>query len=121
MQSAPYIGVWANLDDATAFGEEPARRAKLGAIGVRLSRWVTMHGFAFNGSTDLSLYQTIVPCGIREHGVTSLAGLGVQNVPTVRELGERAARHFAAVFDVPVEHASREQTEQLLAQSLTAS
>lgn len=113
MQSAPYIGVWANLDDPTSFGQEPARRAKLGAIGVRLSRWVTMHGFAFNGSTDLSLYQTIVPCGIREHGVTSLAGLGVPNVPSVPELGERAVRHFADVFGVPVRAASAAETAAL--------
>lgn len=120
MQSAPQIGVWANLDDPAAFGEEPPRRAKIGAIGVRLSRWVTMHGFAFNGTTDLSLYQTIVPCGIREHGVTSLAALGVANVPSVQELGERAMRHFSAVFDAPVRAASAHETEQLLLQPLTA-
>lgn len=114
MQSAPYIGVWANLDAPTCFGEEPARRAKIGAIGVRLSRWVTMHGFAFNGSTDLSLYSTIVPCGIREHGVTSLAALGVRDVPSVRELGARSMRHFADVFGASVQLASVDETQALV-------
>ena len=113
MQSAPYIGVWANLDTPASFGEEPFRRAKIGAIGVRLSRWVTMHGFAFNGSIDLSLYSTIVPCGIREHGVTSLEALGVADVPPVRELGDRALRHFGDVFGTSVQLASTEETAAL--------
>lgn len=108
MQDAPHIGVWANLDTPTDFGEAP-RRVKLGAIGVRLSHWVTMHGFAFNASTDLSLYRTIVPCGIREHGVGSLQSLGVTEVPSVAELGARAAVHFAEVFDTSVRMASADE------------
>jgi lipoyl(octanoyl) transferase len=74
---------------------------KIGAIGVRLSRWVTMHGFALNVTTDLSHFDVIVPCGIRDKGVTSIAretGL----TPTVREVGERAARHLASLFDAAI-------------------
>lgn len=115
MQEAPHIGVWGNLDTPGEFGEAPTRMVKLGAIGVRLSRWVTMHGFAFNATTDLELYGTIVPCGIREHGVGSLTSLGVRDVPPVRELGLRAARHFGDVFGSTLHHASADQTAALWA------
>lgn len=111
MQSAPFIGVWANLEDPQHFGEG-ASRAKVGAIGVRLSRWVTMHGFALNATTDLSLYQTIVPCGIREHGVTSLQALGA-TPPSMRDLSERAATHFGEVFGTPSRLATADETAAL--------
>jgi lipoyl(octanoyl) transferase len=99
------VGVWVDLDAPTAWRplvpDEPRRIAKLGAIGVRLSRWVTMHGFAFNAATDLSSFGLIVPCGIARHGVTSLAALGVQ-APAVRDLAVTALPHFARVFDADV-------------------
>lgn len=87
-----YTGVWLDW--------ESPRPRKICAIGVHLSRWVTMHGFAFNVNTDLSYYQHIVPCGIdiSQKPVTSMA----------RELGgeiamdgvkESLRQNFAAVFD----------------------
>jgi lipoyl(octanoyl) transferase len=71
---------------------------KLAAIGVRVSRWVTMHGFAFNVTTDLNYFQLIVPCGIRGPGVASLQTL--LGCPV--EMGEVArsvTRHFGEVFN----------------------
>lgn len=63
------IGIWCDTPD----GQE----AKIGAIGVRIRRWVTMHGFAVNVAPDLSHFSGIVPCGIAEYPVTSLAELGI--------------------------------------------
>jgi lipoyl(octanoyl) transferase len=80
-----FVGVWV--------GDE-----KLGAIGVRVSRWVTMHGFAFNVATDLNYFQLIIPCGIRGHGVTSLEKVLGRPI----EMGavvESVTRHFGEVFD----------------------
>jgi lipoyl(octanoyl) transferase len=62
------IGLWVG---------EGASEAKIGAIGVRVKRWVTLHGFSVNISPDLSHFGGIVPCGISEYGVTSLTALGV--------------------------------------------
>lgn len=71
------IGLWVDADEPSRWdGAAPGKRlAKLGAIGVRISRWVTMHGLAFNLTTDLELFGLIVPCGIREYGVTSVEEL----------------------------------------------
>ncbi len=64
------IGIWV-ADHATG------REAKIAAIGVRLTRWVSWHGIALNVEPDLTHFSGIVPCGISEHGVTSLAALGL--------------------------------------------
>jgi lipoyl(octanoyl) transferase len=71
---------------------------KIGAIGVRIARWVTSHGFAFNVGTDLSAFGLIVPCGIRDRGVTSLERLLGRAIPIDDVMG-RVGSHFAAVFD----------------------
>lgn len=80
-----HIGVWA--DDE-----------KLAAIGIRVSRWVTMHGFAFNVTTDLSYFQMIVPCGITDHGVTSLEKLTGRKI-ALAEAASRVTHHFGEVFE----------------------
>jgi lipoyl(octanoyl) transferase len=71
--------------------------SKLAAIGVRISRWVTSHGFALNVSTDLSNFESIVPCGITDKGVTSLARLLGRPVD-IDEVAEVVVRRFADVF-----------------------
>lgn len=71
--------------------------AKLGAIGVRISRWVTMHGFAFNCTTDLELFGMIVPCGITQHGVTSVYDL-TGEAPQVEAEAKHAIELLAEVL-----------------------
>jgi lipoyl(octanoyl) transferase len=68
------IGIWVG---------DGAQEAKIGALGVRVKRWVTLHGFALNVAPDLSHFGGIVPCGIADFGVTSLAQLGKQ-IPMMR-------------------------------------
>jgi len=75
---------------------------KVGAVGVRISRWVTMHGLALNANSDLSHFDLIVPCGIADKAVTSLsAELG--RTVGVTDVVEPLARHLAALFGADIE------------------
>ncbi|QQR88122.1 MAG: lipoyl(octanoyl) transferase LipB [Flavobacteriales bacterium] len=85
-------GVWVDAG-------QPAKARKICAFGIRASRWVTMHGFAFNVNTDLSYFNNIVPCGIADKGVTSLAWeLGRQ--VDMHEVKDRLKLELADLFDV---------------------
>lgn len=89
-------GVWVGPDDR-------GLERKICAMGIRCSRWVTMHGFAFNVSTDLDFFDLIVPCGIRDRSATSLEeelGRAVDRT----QVQDRFASHFARRFDASLSH-----------------
>lgn len=71
---------------------------KIGAIGVKITRGITMHGFAFNVTTDLSMFQGIVPCGIQDRWVTSVAAETGRSF-AVKDVASLAAKHLAEVFE----------------------
>jgi lipoyl(octanoyl) transferase len=85
------VGIWV--------AERAGRERKIAAIGVRVRHWVSFHGVALNVDPDLAHYQGIVPCGITEHGVTSLRALGVAASMAQVDAALRAA--FAGVFPAP--------------------
>lgn len=82
------VGIWV----ADGRGGE----AKIAALGVRVRRWVTLHGVSLNVAPDLSHFDAIVPCGIREHGVTSLAEQGID--VSMNEVDEALIHHFEQTF-----------------------
>lgn len=91
-------------------GEEGPDARKICAIGVHLSRWQTSHGFALNVNTDLSHFELIVPCGIKEAGVTSMQKELGRTVP-MNEVEDRLVHHFAEIFDFePQEQTKHAQT-----------
>ncbi len=87
------VGLWVAME---RYGGSPGAEAKIAAIGVRIRHWVTYHGVAINVAPDLSHYDGIVPCGIREHGVTSLAALG--NAATLADLDRALALAWSDSF-----------------------
>jgi lipoyl(octanoyl) transferase len=87
------VGIWV---DRGAHGGERGREDKIAAIGVRVRHWVTFHGVAINLDPDLTHFGGIVPCGIREHGVTSLWDLGL--TPTMADLDCALMAAFAETF-----------------------
>jgi lipoyl(octanoyl) transferase len=90
-RSAGETGVW--IDPLV-----PGKERKICAIGVRCSRWITMHGFAFNVNTDLSYFNHIIPCGISNKQVTSLdKELGYK--PDMQEVKRKLKRNFEEVFN----------------------
>ena len=70
------VGVWVVRPDRPPLPDGRPAEDKIAAIGVRVRRWVAFHGVAINVEPDLSHFRAIVPCGVRDHGVTSLVDLG---------------------------------------------
>lgn len=98
-----YTGVWIDADD-------PVKARKICAMGVRTSRWVTMHGWALNVNSDLSYFGNIVPCGIDDKAVTSMEKELGRKV-NEEEVKDRLLKHFAALFGCTIVGA--ESPEQL--------
>ena len=92
-REAGYTGVW--IGDA-----------KIAAIGVKVTKWVSMHGFALNVNNDLRLFQTIVPCGIADRPVTSLQQALGRVVP-METVKQNIVRSFERVFGIELTHADR--------------
>jgi lipoyl(octanoyl) transferase len=90
------VGIWTRDIDGS--------EAKIGAIGVRVRRWITMHGFSVNLAPDLAHFGGIVPCGIAEYGVTSLARLGV---PVTSETWDKALMARSEDFLDALDRAAR--------------
>jgi len=86
-----YTGVWIDADN-------PLKARKICAMGVRCSRWVTMHGFAFNINANLDYFNNIVPCGITDKQVTSLQKELNREID-VNEVKEKLKKHFCTLFD----------------------
>ena len=82
------IGIWVSQSDRM--------EVKLGAIGIRVRRWVTFHGVSLNIYPDLKMYDPIIPCGVKEYGVSSMQELGVS--AEMRQVDEALFRYFGKIF-----------------------
>jgi len=94
-------GVWVGASERPAADAadlvKPVKEEKIAAIGVRISRWITSHGFALNVATDLRHFRLIVPCGIADRGVTSIERVLGRKVP-MRDVEDAVVRAFGKVF-----------------------
>lgn len=90
------VGVWVVREDQPPNADGSPHEAKIAAIGVRLRNWVSFHGISINVEPDLSHYDGIVPCGIKEHGVTSLVDLGLP--VTIDDVDVALRKTFEQVF-----------------------
>ncbi|NTT86068.1 lipoyl(octanoyl) transferase LipB [Tabrizicola fusiformis] len=90
------VGVWVVRPDKAPNPDGTPREDKIAAIGVKLRRWVSFHGISINVEPDLTHFGGIVPCGIREHGVTSLVDLGLP--VTIADLDAALAATFSRAF-----------------------
>jgi lipoyl(octanoyl) transferase len=83
---------------------------KICALGIKVTRWVSMHGFALNISTNLDYFQYIVPCGIQHKGVTSVLEQ-TGNIIAVNDVSQKVIAHFAEIFGVTVRSAGTNETQ----------
>jgi len=90
------VGVWVRRDDRPLMADGRPQEDKIAAIGIRLRKWVSFHGIAINVDPDLEHFSGIVPCGIAEHGITSLVDLGLP--VTMGDLDVALRRTFDEVF-----------------------
>lgn len=90
-------GVWIDTDPENPLDGKDWKPRKICAMGVKSSRWVTMHGFAFNINTDLSYFSHIVPCGIDDKDVTSLSAELGRAIP-MKEVEEKVKKHIGILF-----------------------
>ena len=90
------VGIWVERPDKPLKNNGALEEDKIAAIGVRLRKWITLHGLSINLDPDLSHFHGIVPCGIREHGVTSLVDLGLP--VSMHDLDNALKKSFSEVF-----------------------
>ena len=91
------VGIWVNKQP---YGGAPGQEDKIAAIGVRVRRWVSFHGISLNVEPDLSHFAGIVPCGISEHGVTSMVALG--HLVTMEDVDSALIAAWEEVFGTEV-------------------
>ena len=90
------VGVWVERPDQPALVDGSVHEDKIAAIGIRLRKWVSFHGISINVEPDLEHYSGIVPCGISDHGITSLVDLGLP--VTMADLDNALRRTFDSAF-----------------------